>query len=1149
MGRRATDLTTPVPVLGVPALVGVRAWKTTGGDRGGGTLLKTWGLQCSVGVQTSPRISKPPTELPDTLSENITQTSDGYNTKEATEIPPLTRSDNEKKTILKQKTGEAKIKKEVTFKGCGGDASKDVACCRKRSGGTYCYARAIRSNSLITSGRPKLKSGPRYTNGSVVDSEAIGGISVVNDEQEPVKGAVSHGRDPQNHYADQTEKMPPLIGARPFAVSGKICSNCGGRQPVTSRAAIRSRNSSSPYSYLTEKPLNQPFTPLLTNNHSQAPHIEKNSLNSTLNPDKSPQTIVEPQTQHVNELKDVKTPYPACPVHARGHLANLSDEQAVRDGASIQPATVLHSKTITVTKATIESRQDVKSLAKFPQYSDKNFPASLNWTPEIAKKSDMSRSNCNPLLCETAHYNSAQDPGPKNVSVSVHASPDNAISPPSYMYTVAKGTGNTSTTGTDKSNTTFPLEVGSTNSNDAKADAQEKNLNSIQKVQRSEAKGKFNFPRMDAKLPASSLPANIFDHTEKSEPNVSLTPESSSCYAFKPQKEPQSGPIGPSADRVLNSVVNSPMVSSPHSLVSTFNHKAHLTEFMSVSTQFSSVASKIDLIQTSTSNSESALRVSASSVHTSATFKSLDSKEKLPKSEALSSTSKQGNGTSYKNITCRTITFDLRKPTTPSYSPLSSQREKQNNLLASSATLPQSKKLSGDEASDTSKHRLSQTTDIKTHEGNEPNVWGVIPNQENNSKTTPPVSEKRNVSENHDRGGDANSHHPKQTINRNEDLYSDLNEVRGNLISQLVAHESKHQANGDLSQVTCPQNCIYLIKSSSSCLQGCLSTEQQKLAHYQRRTGTERHSAGQSTPKPSQHADPSMQQFESVSDASANLKSTSNGQAHPIYAPSSLTSQTNWKTFNSRKDELVKPAVQSPACQNSVFFTTLLTQAHSSGERRVTAPASLRSEGELRASMGTRHNSTMPSSTLRLASGPCLQSSSKFNPAPSQSSPEENSLVLSRPADTDVSLQPSTECCKSTLQQRLEAVEASLEANKDRITTLLNIIHDLETSHTPTGRRQCCKTGQDLKSCSTCQKTACIVYSVEYDFRQQEKGFLDVLNRSPDHDNTLSAHLDRPLNFNLLRNAIIKNLRKTKLKSKKFGKTLLKWLPRKIQKA
>lgn len=76
---------------------------------------------------------------------------------------------------------------------------------------------------------------------------------------------------------------------------------------------------------------------------------------------------------------------------------------------------------------------------------------------------------------------------------------------------------------------------------------------------------------------------------------------------------------------------------------------------------------------------------------------------------------------------------------------------------------------------------------------------------------------------------------------------------------------------------------------------------------------------------------------------------------------------------------------------------------------------------------------------------------SKFSPAPRQSCPEDTSLAHSHPADAALLLPPSPQCCKSAaLQQRLETVEASLAANKDRITTLLNIIHDLETCHTPT---------------------------------------------------------------------------------------------------
>ncbi|KAM4545763.1 uncharacterized protein PAE49_018243 isoform 1-T3 [Odontesthes bonariensis] len=1180
MGRRAADLTTPVPVLGIPALVGVHAWKTTGGDRSGGALLQTWGLQCSVGVQTSPGISRPPTELPDTLSDNITQTSNGYITKKAKEILPLTRSDNEKKAILKQKTGKSKIKKEVTFKACGGDASKDVACCQRNSGGTYCYARAIKSNSLIagtvTSGRPKLKSGPRYTNGSVVDSEAIGGISVVNDETEPVKGVVSHGSDLHNHYADQPGKMLPLSTARPFAISWKICKHCGGRQSIISRAA--KENSPTPYSYLAEKPLQQPFTAVSTNSHLQVPHIEKDlksnqqASQSILNTDKRTQVTLNPQILHLNELRNGQTAHPAGPMHSGCNLANLSNGQAASDATSIQPTTILH-KTITVTKAMTESRQDVKCFAKFPQNTKMNFPTSLSLIPEMtaATKSNNSLSQIYPQLFETTHHNLNQDGVSQNVCVSVHATPENTLSPSSYMYTVAMGAGNTSTTDVHKSKTTLKPKAGSINSNAANVNAQLKTLNSIQKAQISKGTKATNSPKVHPKYPVLSLSTDIIDHTDKSEPSVHLTSASPSLYPHKSQEEPTSSHVSTSPSKITDTVVSSPTFAnpphntSPYSLVSTLNHKAISDQMMSVSTKLKSVDARINLTQTNPSNSEPALHVSASSLcTTSSAFKPIDSRAKFPTREVLCSTNTQCNGTSCKNITRRTIAFDFRKPKASADLLPSPRTEKQSNVLESSPTLLQSKELSCNEATNTSEAHHTQATDISTQESNEPDVWGAIPSQESKSTTLLMLSGPQNVSESHDRGIDASSRNHKQTINPYEKLYSDINKFSGNLLSELVLHESKHQENTNLLQVTRPQSYMYLIKSNSSSLQGCLNTEQQKLAHYQGCTGTdhEGHCATSLTVKPSQHKDSNTQQFslgDSARDANSKFKSNTsntNKQAHPNYSSSLVTPQTNCKAIISPKDTKVKAITQSSACQNSGFDTTLLTQAHTSPEQSVTMPAPFNSEGELCAQMGPEHNSIMPSSTLRLASSPCLQSSkeeaisepvSKFNPAPTQLCPEDTSLAHSHPVDAALFLPPSTQYCKSALQQRLEAVEASLAANKGRITTLLDIIHDLETCCTPTGRRQCCKTGQDRKNCSTFQKTACIVYSVEYDFRQQERRFLDVLNRSAGGNNSFSTHLARPLNFSLLRNVMIKNLTKTKLKSKKFGKTLLKWLPRKIQ--
>ncbi|NXG55256.1 F196B protein, partial [Hemiprocne comata] len=79
------------------------------------------------------------------------------------------------------------------------------------------------------------------------------------------------------------------------------------------------------------------------------------------------------------------------------------------------------------------------------------------------------------------------------------------------------------------------------------------------------------------------------------------------------------------------------------------------------------------------------------------------------------------------------------------------------------------------------------------------------------------------------------------------------------------------------------------------------------------------------------------------------------------------------------------------------------------------------------------------------------------------------------------------------LQGRLHSVEESLQSNQEKIKVLLNVIQELEKSRALSEGRNFYHTGQDLNNCSTCQNTACIIYSVEYDFRQQEGRFHQIL--------------------------------------------------------
>ncbi|XP_077434999.1 uncharacterized protein insyn2b [Vanacampus margaritifer] len=79
------------------------------------------------------------------------------------------------------------------------------------------------------------------------------------------------------------------------------------------------------------------------------------------------------------------------------------------------------------------------------------------------------------------------------------------------------------------------------------------------------------------------------------------------------------------------------------------------------------------------------------------------------------------------------------------------------------------------------------------------------------------------------------------------------------------------------------------------------------------------------------------------------------------------------------------------------------------------------------------------------------------------------------------------------LESKLQNVEENLMSNQEKIKVLLNVILDLEKSKALSEGRSSYRTGQDINNCSTCQKTACIIYSVEHDFRQQEGRYQGVM--------------------------------------------------------
>ncbi|XP_078410835.1 INSYN2B protein-like isoform X2 [Cetorhinus maximus] len=81
----------------------------------------------------------------------------------------------------------------------------------------------------------------------------------------------------------------------------------------------------------------------------------------------------------------------------------------------------------------------------------------------------------------------------------------------------------------------------------------------------------------------------------------------------------------------------------------------------------------------------------------------------------------------------------------------------------------------------------------------------------------------------------------------------------------------------------------------------------------------------------------------------------------------------------------------------------------------------------------------------------------------------------------------------TSLQSRLQTMEDVLQTSQQTIKVLLDVIQDLEKKEAVRDG-QSYRTGQDIANCGTCRDCACIIYSVEHDFRQQEGRFHRVLS-------------------------------------------------------
>lgn len=180
MGRRLTDPTNPVPALGIP-LAGGR-----------------WGPLCSIGVQTSPRLQ--------TLPSIKQQHSQPGNTQQLSAMAADRTQAVETVKVIRSESNNLPVTKDTSQNEINSLTQDDMGS--QGSGSeVYCQIKTIR-----TPKDPKAKRPPRYTNGSVVASDMVGGVCT----------DFTESKDP-THERRRVQSLR-VEGHRSVSKTGSICT-------------------------------------------------------------------------------------------------------------------------------------------------------------------------------------------------------------------------------------------------------------------------------------------------------------------------------------------------------------------------------------------------------------------------------------------------------------------------------------------------------------------------------------------------------------------------------------------------------------------------------------------------------------------------------------------------------------------------------------------------------------------------------------------------------------------------------------------------------------------------------------------------------------------------------------------------------------
>ncbi|KAA0703892.1 Protein FAM196B [Triplophysa tibetana] len=1028
MGRRAADHTTPVPVLGEPALVGTHGWRTVANETRSMAAL-TLSHHCNIGVQTSPAIRNNHSYLDSKKTDTI-MPPNGHIPNEAVIIDEGGK-DKTKSIINKRKSLENKIKKGVTFEGLESDISLHI------NRQTSPVVRGVATSKV------KSKWNCHFTNGSVVDSEVMGGIS----------SDVTEGEEPA------TGQKPPRSRKEMLTLcSMTICSTCGGRQnPVPPALFSQTKTITPPTSVGS---LGSPVSQF----HSYM-QIERQIDRSTARSDQRPITPNLHPYLNVNINKN----WPLSLLTAQqSEASNLTNHHTVK------------------WESCADTHINLIGHTSVPQTHTLAVSVIEDKTPSRVVNAPLNLNNQKP----SAHPNTCP-PRPPMTPHPTHVPKDGLAQKP-----------------------VSSTEVTSTST-----------------------------PHMNAHL-RSTKQSNL-NEKQLNQENQPAPSQSESQSIHKPQNQTHIKPFQSSVKQQMFPQTNPKAETTTCALQNQKQHSLKNTSIKNTSTLFkcsdTSQSNQISTDSKSNTKSSTSFHSHSNVKHQTTSHSCANKGVTSPTASNVPKQYQFPNGLHFKSDT-------HSKPSMSSHTSIKPQNVTQictdKDTESSAASPPELHS------------QVPLENHTHTHSGPHSEVHSCC-----NASMRADINPSQNASSHkntHKQPSQTSSHASAHRIHTSSASLRGINSNKATLSyphpesksqndTQLFLHDPKTSAHHQApltTQTIDHQNLSNAFTATHTKVENQPHTKE--CSRTSPGVKTAGHSLCVHSNTPCKQTEPEVLRrsvlnplsngtlessllaitstrafppadsnaktgFQSLSDVESRIQGNAKTTEVDLQTINALQHKQPLRPPNKPPPSMTQRAQKAPPKPSSapppapVFTFVIGDSDHGPNAASNRLPLPSPSDNLPRnLSLGhapMQHKQNVDS--LKNAKAQMEFHSGSISQAVGSVSNERCSLTHDHPPSAVRLLPASPQCSRPRdKKQRLETVEVNLQANKERITTLLNIIQDLEMSHALSKGRRCFRTGQDLSDCPTCQKTACAVYSVEYDFRQQERRFKDLLQslypRSPE---------------------------------------------------